>query len=224
MATAIGPYAPPNRVTAAWRILSSRNGSGDRVPSQNACVLIPFSVAEVMNEVGVWWAVAGGWSIDLWLGEQTREHHDVEVVVRRCDQAAVYEVLFPRWDLSCLDPPGGGWLPWSGAALEPPAFQLQARSSTIEFDIFTETTNQAMWHFRRDDRIRRAVNEVTTLSGSGLPIVRPEVQLLYMAKSTEDKNQHDFDVARPRLNHDAASWLAEALATTLPGHHWTQEL
>lgn len=75
-----------------------------------------------------------------------------------------------------------------------------------------------MWHFRRDDRISRPVSEVTTLSGSGLPIVRPEVQLLYMAKSAEAKSQHDFDIARPRLEHDAAFWLAEALATTLPGH------
>lgn len=38
------------------------------------------------------------------------------------------------------------------------------------------------------------------------------------------KNQHDFDIARPRLDHASAFWLAEALATTLPGHHWTEEL
>ena len=182
------------------------------------------SKLERLADVTPEWAVAGGWAIDLWLDEQTRDHHDIEVVVRACDQAAVHEALCSRWDLSCLDPPGGGWLPWSGAALEPPAFQLQARSSTIEFDIFTETTDQAMWHFRRDDRISRPLSELITLSGSGLPIVRPEVQLLYMAKSTEAKNQHDFDIARPRLDQAAACWLAEALATTLPGHHWTQEL
>lgn len=111
-----------------------------------------------------------------------------------------------------------------GAPIEQPAFQLQARSSTIEFDIFTETTDQAMWHFRRDDRISRPVSKVTTLNGSGLPIVRPEVQLLYMAKSAEAKSQHDFDIARPRLEHGAAFWLAEALATTLPRHPWTREL
>jgi hypothetical protein len=81
-----------------------------------------------------------------------------------------------------------------------------------------------MWQFRRDDRIRRPLSEVITVSGSGLPIVRPDVQLLYMAKSTEAKNQHDFDTARPRLDHRAVVWLAEALATTVPGHRWRQEL
>ncbi len=187
-------------------------------------VLVPGSVAEVMSEAGVWWAMAGGWAIDLWLGEQTREHHDVEVVVRRCDQPAVHQALGDRWELSCLDPPGTGWRAWSGDPIEPPAFQLQARSSTIEFDIFTETVDDAMWHFRRDPGISRALSEVTMMSGSGIPIVRPEVQLIYMAKSMTPKNQHDFDLAQPRLDRDAASWLADALAITLPGHQWTQRL
>jgi hypothetical protein len=168
--------------------------------------------------------VAGGWAIDLWFGEETRQHHDVEVVVRRCDQALVHEALSPRWELFCLDPPGEGWRTWGGSAIESPAFQFQARSSTIEFDIFTETTDQSMWHFRRDDRISRQLSEVITLSRSGLPIVRPEVQLLYMAKSTEAKNQRDFEIARPRLHPAATRWLAEALATTLPDHHWRHEL
>ena len=86
------------------------------------------SVAEVMNEVGVWWAVAGGWAIDLWLGTQTREHHDIEVAVRRGDQATVHGALDDRWELSCIDPPSRGWRPWNGNLVQPPAFQLQARS------------------------------------------------------------------------------------------------
>ena len=192
--------------------------------SQNARVLAPVAVAEVMSEVGVWWAVAGGWAIDLWLGEQTRDHHDVEVVVRRSDQSVIHEALGPRWELWCLDPPGTGWRTWDGTPIEAPAFQLQARSSTIDFDLFTETTRGETWHFRRDDRISRPVSEVPTLSAEGIPIVRPEVQLLYMAKSTEPKNQHDFDLARPKLSNEAVAWLAAALAITLPGHRWLQHL
>ena len=177
-----------------------------------------------MNEVGVWWAVAGGWAIDLWLGEQTRDHHDVEVVVRRCDQSAVRAALRHRWELYCLDPPGSGWRPWNGVTIKPPAFQLQARSPTTEFDIFTETADQMVWRFRRDERITRPVSEVTMHGASGIPIVRPEVQLLYMAKAMEAKNIHDFEIARPRLGRDAACWLADALTITLPDHHWIRAL
>lgn len=184
----------------------------------------PTSVAAVMDGVDVWWAVAGGWAIDLWLGEQTREHHDVEVVVRRRDQHAIHRALADRWELFAPDPPAGGWRPWSGVPIEAPAFQLQARSPSGEFDIFTETVDDTGWHFRRDDRISMASDEVFVASASGIPIVRPEIQLLYMAKSTDPKNQLDFMQARPHLADEAAMWLTRALEMTLPGHHWLEQL
>ena len=172
----------------------------------------------------MWWGVAGGWAIDLWLGEQTRDHHDVEVVVRRSDQRVVHAALAPRWDLLALDPPGIGWQPWSGVPIEAPAFQLQARSSSGQFDIFTETIENARWHFRRDGRIAAASDEVIVPSAAGIPIVRPEIQLLYMAKSTEPKNQRDFEMALPHLSSEAAVWFTNALQLTLPDHHWLQLL
>jgi hypothetical protein len=177
-----------------------------------------------MGRLGVWWGVAGGWAIDLWLGQQTRDHHDVEVVVKRSDQRAIHSALSDAWDLFALDPPGGGWQPWSGAPMHAPAFQLQARSSSGEFDLFTETVDETHWHFRRDDRITTGPDDVIMPTASGIPIVRPEIQLLYMAKSTEPKNQRDFDAARPHLTPEAALWLTNALQITLPGHRWIQAL
>ena len=177
-----------------------------------------------MDQIGVWWAVAGGWAIDLWLGEQTRDHHDVEVAVRRCDQRILHSALAGRWELFVLDPPGGGWRQWTGVPIEAPAFQLQARSSSGEFDIFTETVDDTGWRFRRDDRIARGPNEVIEWSASGIPTIRPEIQLLYMAKSTSLENQRDFEMARPHLTAGAAMWLKGALEITLPGHHWTHQL
>ena len=173
-----------------------------------------------MGEIDVWWAVAGGWAIDLWLGRQTREHHDVEVAVRRCDQSAALTSLRDDWEMCCLDPPGSEWRPWHGDLIEAPAFQLQARSASTEFDIFLEETVGALWQFRRDRRITLPFSEVSMVSSSGLPVVRPAVQLLYMAKSTDAKNQHDFEVARPMLDRESAAWLAMVLAIAHPGHRW----
>jgi aminoglycoside-2''-adenylyltransferase len=180
--------------------------------------------ASTMRGVGVWWAVAGGWAVDLWLGEQTREHHDVEVVVKRQDQQAMRAGLVNEWELCSLDPPGSGWRPWGGEPIELPAFQLQARSPSSEFDIFLETSRDDVWRFRRDARIERPMSEFTTITGAGIPVVRPEVQLLYMAKSNEPKNTHDFAVTRPRLDDQAASWLARSLALAHPGHPWLTQL
>jgi hypothetical protein len=177
-----------------------------------------------MRDLGVWWAMAGGWAIDVWLGEQTRAHHDVEVVVRRQDRAAVRAGLGFTHEWQCLDPPGSGWSVWDGQALEPPAFQLRARSPETTFDVFLETVRDDVWHFRRDDRVCRPLVDIVTLGDTGIPVVCPEVQLLYMAKSTEDKNEHDFVVTRPRLDRDAARWLARSLAVAHPGHRWLEAL
>jgi hypothetical protein len=182
------------------------------------------SVADVMDAVGVWWAVAGGWSIDLWLGRVTRQHHDIEVVVRRCDQDAVYESLRHDCQLRCIDPPGSGWQPWLGNPLEPPAFQLQARRPGLEFDIFAETIDESGWRYRRDARVSRSVADLTALASGGIAIVRPEVQLLYLAKQLEPKHGHDFAHVRPTLDGAAATWLARALALTCPGHEWIEAL
>ena len=184
----------------------------------------PASFAATMEQLGIWWAVAGGWAIDLWLGEQTRDHHDVEVVVRRRDQQRLHSALQQDWELFALDPPGSGWQPWSGTPIEAPAFQLQARSPSGEFDLFTETLDDTHWYFRRDDRIRRQADNVATRSSVGIPIVRPELQLLYMAKSTAPKNQVDFENARAHLSPDETAWLRDALRLTLPGHRWLRQL
>jgi hypothetical protein len=182
------------------------------------------SAASVMRGVGVWWAVAGGWALDLWLGQQTREHHDVEVVVQRQDQLALRAGLADEWELRCQDPPGSGWRLWARERIEFPAFQLQARSPSGEFDIFLETTRDDYWRFRRDKRIGRPMSEFTTTTDAGVPVVRPEVQLLYMAQSNEPKNAHDFAITRPRLDDQATSWLARSLALAHPGHPWLNEL
>jgi hypothetical protein len=120
--------------------------------------------------------------------------------------------------------PGSGLRRWSGAPIATPAFQLQARSSSGAFDLFTEDVDDAEWWFRRHRRITTRSEEVIVLSASGIPVVRPEIQLLYMAKSTEPKNEHDFETARPHLDVAATRWLRDALQITLPAHRWLARL
>jgi len=181
-------------------------------------------VAVVMRQAEIWWAVAGGWAIDLWLGEQTREHHDIEVVIQRDDQTAVWDSLHNGWELSCIDPPNSGWSPWRRSKrIESPSFQLRARDPSLEFDLFLESTSEDTWTFRRDGRVRRSIDELIT-TRSGVPIVDPAVQLLYMAKSEEPKNQHDFEVVCPVLDDASAEWLRSALALAHPGHAWLAQL
>jgi hypothetical protein len=41
---------------------------------------------------GHWW-IAGGWAVDLFLGEQTRVHDDVDVAVLRRDEHELVELV-----------------------------------------------------------------------------------------------------------------------------------
>src|SRR5262245_45368546 len=43
----------------------------------------PAQVAAELTGVNVPWCVVGGWAIDLWLGERTRDHEDIEIAVPR---------------------------------------------------------------------------------------------------------------------------------------------
>jgi hypothetical protein len=190
----------------------------------DVAVTDPRAVADVMRGVAAWWAVAGGWAIDLWLGTQSREHHDVEVVIRHRDQQLVLAALSERWEMWCLDPPGSGWRTWDGHEVRPPAFQLQARADDMEFDLFTESVVDGAWTYRRDAHIHRPANYVVMIASDGTPVVRPEVQLLYMSTSGTAKNQHDFELTHARLAHADAAWLAQSLATAHPGHPWIDAL
>lgn len=184
----------------------------------------PADVGATMSTLDVWWAVAGGWAIDLWLDRETRPHHDVEVVVPRPEQTRVRVALAREWEVFCLDPPRTRWRAWSGHALQRPAFQLQARGERGEFDLFLEDIDDGVWHYRRNHAVRRAVDDVIVATGSGIPVVRPEIQLLYMATSTDSKNSFDFDQAVPTLDADSRDWLRDALSCAHPGHRWIDRL
>ena len=166
-----------------------------------------------------------------WLGDRSlarhadpRDHHDIEVVIGRADKTRVLGLLPDAWELRCIDPLGSGWTAWAGHRVKPPAFQLQARNSSGEFDLFLETVDGGVWRYRRDDRVELPGAAVTTVTMCGLPVVRPEIQLLYMAKSTEPKNASDFAHAAPQLDSVARAWLSWSLTLTEPNHPWLAAL
>src|SRR5918995_5756679 len=59
-------------------------------------------VAELMSTFRPWWALCGGWAVDAWIGEQTRDHVDIDIVTFADDQRAVFEQL-SSWNLIAHD-------------------------------------------------------------------------------------------------------------------------
>jgi hypothetical protein len=80
------------------------------------------------------------------------------------------------------------------------------------------------WVFRRDPRIRLPRDRVIACTSDGIPYARPEIALLYKAKSARPKDDADFASALPLLDDERRQWLAASIALVHPDHHWLQSL
>jgi uncharacterized protein (DUF952 family) len=176
-----------------------------------------------------WW-VAGGWAMDLFLARKTRPHADLEISILRSDQGELFEYL-SGWDLRLAA--AGALHGWNGDIIERPWHQVWARNGpgrptdVEEFgndptflDFLLEEERDGGWAFRRLPTISRPIEEFGATTPEGVPIVRPEVALLYKAKSTRFKDQRDFEVVRPHLDEAARAWLAATLDEAHPDHPW----
>ena len=80
------------------------------------------------------------------------------------------------------------------------------------------------WIFRRDRRIKRPLREIGSRSPQGIPLLVPEIQLLFKAKETRSKDEADFSLAVEHLKKEQRHWLTEALKLAHPGHSWVGRL
>jgi hypothetical protein len=176
--------------------------------------------------------VCGGWAIDLFVGEVTREHEDLEVGVFRHHQAALH-ARYEGWDAYKSV---GGWTPWEpDEELELPIHQILFRRPESGFpepwepnyeerQFFLNEAEGGIWISRRDPRIRLHVRELAQRNADGVPVVAPEVQLLYKARHGQKKDEHDFELVEPHLRGARRGWLREALELVHPGHRWIKAL
>jgi hypothetical protein len=97
---------------------------------------------------------------------------------------------------------------------------LDRRAGVWRLDVFLEPGDIETWVCRRDQTIRRQRAEMTGVSASGVPYLRPEGVLLYKAKATRPKDEADFAAAAPVMDATARRWLQAALQRVHPDHPW----
>jgi hypothetical protein len=183
----------------------------------------PAEVARRLAGVDASWYVTAGWALDLWHGRQTREHEDVEIAVPERAFDAVHAAL-AGLEL---------WVVGSGLAHPVTAASLAAHHQTWvrepatnawRLDVMREPWDGDTWVFRRDPRIRLPRRDVIAVTEDGIPYARPEIALLYKAKTSRPKDDADFASALPMLGPEQREWLAQSIALVHPGHHWLQAL
>lgn len=190
----------------------------------------PLSVEEVIKVFKPFkpqWLIAGGWAIDLFLGQQTRNHEDIDVLICRDDQIEVQNLL-ADWDLWAADPPGT-LKPWvKGEFLGKGLQDIWGRRTAKDpwqIQIMLFDTENENWIFKRDESIRRSLNSAVVVTKNGTSLLAPEIQLLYQSKSPRPKDHQDFQNALKAMSESQKEWLKMALKKVYKDEHvWLKQL
>jgi hypothetical protein len=182
-----------------------------------------LAIVGSMAEFPAPWYVSGGWSLDLYLNRVTRSHEDLEIGVARGHQSEVRAHFARRPVFKAVE---HEWVPWDeGETLELPVFQiLIGPQGPGEFEFFLNEVYGGRWYFRRDQSISVPVDELTVSTSAGIPVLAPEIQLLYKSRCPRPKDESDFATALPFLESFRRERLRKLLAAYQPDHQWLPRL
>ena len=172
------------------------------------------------------WFICGGWAIDLFLGRVTRGHQDVDIAIARNDQFTVRDYLRRRgWNLEKAI--GGALTPWAdGEWLALPAHAVWCKNEEADpefVELLLNEIDDDGFRFRRDQSVTLAPGRMSFTSSPGLPVLAPEIVLLYKSKSPE-VHDADFRNAVGSLAEESRTWLKLALDKLSARHPWAERL
>jgi hypothetical protein len=196
----------------------------------------PGQLAALLQGVTAPWYVAAGWALDLFRGEQTREHEDLEIGLPNTPEAfgQVREAL-RGYDIEVAGgpPPGHLWPVASSAfAVTHQTWVSEVRQSDgdgpaqriYRLDIFREPQREGRWVYRRDESITLPYDQVIRHDTDGIPYLAPHIVLLFKAKAARPKDEVDLAGTLPLLAPEDRSWLTTTLGRVHPGHKWLDQM
>lgn len=181
---------------------------------------------ETMRGFDAPWWIAGGWALDLWMGHETRTHQDLDIAILRHDQQELYRALH-QWELYYAAS-GHRLLPLQPDQwLRPPVHGVwvrQAHDAPWLCEFLLNEHAGTDWVFRQNPVVQMPLSDIGIVTSDRLPILVPEIVLLYKAHEGTAKDEVDFGAALPRLTCPAKAWLLRALDESEPNHPWTARL
>ena len=196
------------------------------VPDQH--IWEPWSPAELfrrLSNVSQPWCVVGGWALDLWHGNKTREHEDLEFTVLREDLGIFRRELNDMEFYTVND----GVLERLAADREPATeiFQIWCFDRAAlrwRVDMMIEPGTDESWVYKREPQISRPRTEMVARTADGIPYLNPAAVLLFKAKYRRPKDEEDFAYAVPKLPAAERRWLRDCLERLHPEHEWAKAL
>lgn len=159
------------------------------------------------------WFVCGGWAIDLFLNRVTRKHKDIDIAFARRDQFEMRDYLLQRgWTLEKAW--GGELICWKdGERLNLPVHTVWCRNDEHDpgfIEILLNEIDDDCFRFRRNESITLPRERMSFKSSSGLPVLAPEIVLLYKSNCAEEYDA-DFQNAVRLLSDESRNWLKNSL-------------
>src|ERR1700728_4629535 len=160
----------------------------------------PIEVLEWLSPLSEPWWIAGGWALDLFEGQVTRPHRDIDVGIFRRDAQSTCATL-SEWEF--FEARTGALTRLEvGTAPRAAVNSLWCRrrgEAEWAFELMLDEGGNDQWTFRRDHKIRRPLEIAIQRTADGIPYLAPEIQLLYKSKAVRLNDQIDFDRAVGRL-------------------------
>ena len=190
----------------------------------------PFSLIEafqLFKGLDIQWCFAGGYAIEQFVGEAYRPHGDIDILIKRQDQAYLRQYL-KDWDLYKGTRPGMAY--WElGTKLEKRVYDIWGRAdrkNPWKFQVMLLDTEGDYWLYKRNPKIRGPLSELAYADSKGMPYLAPAIQLLYKSKLPfREKDSIDFEKALPLLSQKKRIWLVEMIKDEYPnGHPWLVKL
>ncbi len=185
----------------------------------------PEDVARRLAGSDVPWRVSAGWAIDLFLGEERREHEDLEIAVP-ADRFAEVAAALAELDFYVVTRGVAEPVAEAAELMETihQTWGLDRAGNRWRLDVFREPYDSGGWVARRDDTIRLPYADVIEHTAAGIPYERPEIVLLFKAKHSRPKDESDLAAVLPRLSAERRALLAGWLERVHPDHFWLPDL
>ncbi|MGZ9583700.1 nucleotidyltransferase domain-containing protein [Paenibacillus marinisediminis] len=199
------------------------------------------------------WAICGGGAIDLYIGQDTRSHKDIDIAVYWEDRGTIITyMLSAGWRV--FEACGGGiiqelftndsrenrnlfcfTISETRCHLEPIgghnyrftfANEEQHDFNYVEF-LFNRRDHDD-FYYSRNENVKRSLEKATVVR-HGHRLLSPEMVLLnkstYLDGPDSEDHHHDFNMVLSYLNDEQKLWFKQALEVVHTGDHpWLQKL
>jgi hypothetical protein len=171
-------------------------------------------VKTIMNKFGFSWFIAGGWAIDLFLGQETRIHEDIEIGIYRKHQIKIYHYFEKKKKFYINNKSLIGKhveTEWNGEYLRLPIHEIYIDFDDFKLEILLNERDEENWIYRRNDKIRLNAKSIIQYTNDRIPYLCPEVVLLYKTKELREKDIEDISKASKKMNESQISWLIDSI-------------